>query len=402
MHDAALTTTRLELRGIEKRFRGHAAVSVEHLALVPGRTLAVLGPSGAGKSTLLAIAGLLDRPDAGEVLLDGAAVTTRDRSARMRMAAVFQRPYLFRGTVASNVAYGLRIRRVPENEKRRRVQQALERVGLAGFEDRVTSTLSGGEAQRVALARALVLEPAVLLLDEPLASLDPIAKWRLARDFASILREAGVTTLYVTHDQDEALTVADDVAIMRDGRVVAAGAVQEVFSAPADAWVASFLSMEPALRGTVHACDEGTVQVDVDGVMIAAVGSVPPGEEVLLGIRPEDVLLFEADVDLPLGSARNRIDGTVTGIEHVGSTYRVVVQVRQVKLAARISSSALREMRLERGSRVTAVFKASAVSVVPAREVQGVSSVVRVPSAWPGAGDDESCGSGQRGGSARS
>jgi tungstate transport system ATP-binding protein len=151
-------------------------VDVDHVEIGAGETLALLGPSGAGKSTLLSILGLLERPDAGQVYLDGKPVSTKDSSARMQMAAAFQSPYLFKGTVADNVAYGLKLRGMPGGGRRDAVAEALERVGLDGWESRSALTLSGGEAQRVALARALVLKPRVLLLDEPLSSLDPLIK----------------------------------------------------------------------------------------------------------------------------------------------------------------------------------------------------------------------------------
>ena len=353
----------ITVEGVRRSFRGKIAVDVERLELAPGRTLALLGPSGSGKSTLLSIIGLLERPDAGRVLLDRAVVTHRDTAARLSMAAAFQRPYLFKGTIADNVAYGLRLRHVPAGRVATLVSESLERVGLPGWESRSALTLSGGEAQRVALARAIVLEPRVLLLDEPLASLDPLMKWRLARDFDSILRQSSITTLYVTHDQDEALTVADDVAIMREGRVVASGPVDEVFGLPVDEWTAGFLGMEPAIRGRVLEVVDGVAGIDCDGVMLYAVAAVRPGEAVALGVRPEDVLLFEADVEIPISSARNHFEATVTEIVASGATFRVVIERGPVRIAARISRASLVDLKLVVGVPVRALFKATAVRV---------------------------------------
>lgn len=365
MPAATLTAT-----GIRKAYRGRRVVDVERLELRPGRTLALLGPSGSGKSTLLSILGLLERPDAGAIELDGQRVTCRDREARLSMAAAFQRPYLFKGTIAENVGYGLRLRGVTGPAAASRIARALERVGLAGWERTSALTLSGGEAQRVALARALVLEPRVLLLDEPLASLDPLLKWRLAREFARILAESGTTTFYVTHDQDEAQVVADDVAIMNAGRVIAAGEVADVFGLPADEWTAAFLGMEPALAGIAAESDGGVVRVDCDGVDVYAVSGVPVGSPVNVAVRPEDVMLFEAHALLPPSSARNRIDGVVAELTHAGSTFRVVVEAGPVRIASRVSRQAVEDLRLAPGVSVTAVFKATAVRVA-ARDATG-------------------------------
>jgi molybdopterin-binding protein len=358
-----MTPAGIVVEGIHKSFRGRRVVDVDRLEIRPGRTLALLGPSGSGKSTLLSIVGLLEKPDAGRVLLDGVAVTPRDTEARMSMAAAFQRPYLFKGTVADNIAYGLRLRRASQEQVASRVSQALGRVGLPGWETRSALTLSGGEAQRVALARAIVLEPRVLLLDEPLASLDPIIKWRLARDFASILRESDITTVYVTHDQDEALTVADDVAVIREGRIVAQGLADDIFGLPADDWTAAFLGMEPPLSGTVQEVRDGVARVECDGTAIYAVSQARPGSHVLVGVRPEDVTLFAGDQELPASSARNRLTGTVSDVEHSGSTYRVVLAVGALRIASRLSRAAVTELGLAPGVTVTAAFKATAVRV---------------------------------------
>jgi tungstate transport system ATP-binding protein len=353
----------LELRGVRKAYRGRDVVGVDSLAIGAGRTLALLGPSGSGKSTLLGIAGLLLKPDAGEVRLDGESVDHRDRVARLQMAAAFQRPYLFKGTIAQNVAYGLKLRGMNSADARSRVAAVLDRVGLGGWEDRSAAALSGGEAQRVALARALVLEPRVLLLDEPLASLDPVIKWRLAREFATILRAEGITTLYVTHDQDEAMVVADDVAIMREGAIASCGPSDQVFSVPVDDWTAGFIGMEPSLRGRVTEVSDGVARIDCGGTDVFAVASPEVGSEVLVGIRPEDVLLFGGDEGLPPLSARNVLHGAVAEMSSSGATYRVVVEAGHLRIAARISRAAAADLGLAVGSIVTAVFKASAVRV---------------------------------------
>lgn len=353
----------LGARGLTRAYRkGGFALHVDALEVAAGEVLAVLGPSGSGKSTLLTLLGLLERPDAGDVLLDGAPASSRDRAQRLRMAAVFQRPYLFKGTVAANVAYGLSVRGVPHAERPARVAVALERVGLGGYGSRSALTLSGGEAQRVSLARALVVEPSVLLLDEPLANLDPLLKRRLTHDFASILRQAGVTVVYVTHDQDEALVVADTAVILDAGRIVASGRAEEVLALPADPWTAAFLGREEALRGRVTACDDGLVRIDVAGQDVYATGEAAPGAAVRVAIAPEDVLLFEPCAVLPASTARNRIPARVCDVSLSGATNQVVLEAGGMRLAARVSRAATTELGLAPGVDVLAVFKASAVS----------------------------------------
>jgi molybdopterin-binding protein len=355
----------LRAEGIRKEYDKRVVVDVDHVEIGAGQTLALLGPSGAGKTTLLAILGLLERPEAGQVYLDDKPVSPRDSSARMQMAAAFQSAYLFKGTVADNVAYGLKLRGVPAANRREAVAEALERVGLGGWESNSALTLSGGEAQRVALARALVLKPRVLLLDEPLSSLDPLIKGRLTQDFARIIREEAMTTLYVTHDQNEAVAMGDVMLIMRDGEVMAHGTVDDVMGLPPNEWTACFLGSEPPLEGVVVASTSDLVDIDVGGPIIHATGALEPGTRVLAGIRPEDVLLFEGDAEIPRSTARNQLAGTVADIQLFGVMYHLVVDVSGVRIASRVSRASVREMGLETGSEVQVVFKATGVRVRP-------------------------------------
>lgn len=364
----------IEGQDLQVRYHRRTVLDVDRFELREGETHAILGPSGSGKSTLLRVLGLLEEPRTGRVLVEGAEARTGNRDARMMMAAVFQNPYLFKGTVSENVAYGLGLRRVPKAEQAARVAAALERVGLGHMENVSALRLSGGEAQRVALARALVLEPRVLLLDEPLSYLDPLIKRRLVADFRAILAGGGMAAIYVTHDQDEAMVVADRVSIMREGRIVRCGTVDEVMTLPTDEWVADFIGMDAALAGEIVSSDEGVAEIQVADAAIHAVSSLQVGTPVLLGVRPEDIMLFEAAGDhLPLSSARNRLRMRVDAVEHRGGTDRVSLSSGGLHLAAAISRSAARELALVPGSEVLALFKATAVRVEPARKVpQGV------------------------------
>jgi len=366
---AQVTPLSISATGVRRSFpKSTFTLDVPEVEVKAGSVLAIIGPSGSGKSTLLSVLGLLEQPDAGTVFLDGSPVAMGDRAGHLAMAAVFQRPYLFKGSVGGNVAYGLVARGVPREQRAPRVAAALERVGLAGYEKRSALVLSGGEAQRVSLARALVVEPRVLLLDEPLASLDPLLKRQLTHDFASILRETGVTVVYVTHDQDEALVIADQVAIMNNGRIIACGPADEVMGLPADDWTAAFLGMEEASRGSVVASGDGLVTVAVRGVEVFVSGSAAVGARVSLAVRPEDVMLFEATAEMPATTARNRVRATVVSVSPRGASNHVVLEADGLRLAASVSRAATAELGLVPGAPVLALFKATAVRWAPITE----------------------------------
>jgi molybdopterin-binding protein len=248
------------------------------------------------------------------------------------------------------------------------VAAVLERVGLAGSERRSALVLSGGEAQRVALARALVVEPRVLLVDEPLASLDPLLKRQLTEDFASILRATGVTVLYVTHDQNEALVVADRVAIMDGGRIVTEGPAEVAMSLPLDTWTAAFLGLEEPMEGTVVSVRDGLAEIAVGVARVFVTGEPEAGSRVALAVRPEDVLLFSASSRLDESTARNRVPASVVSVSPQGATNHVVLDAAGLRLASSVSRAATAELGLRPGAEVIAVFKASAVRWGPARD----------------------------------
>jgi thiamine transport system ATP-binding protein len=239
----------LDVRDLTVRFGATAAVDHVDLAVPAGSVVAVLGPSGCGKSTLLRAVAGLEVPASGTVSYDGQDLAGTP-THRRGFALMFQDGQLFEHLdVAANIAYPLRLRHRSRADQRARARELLALVGLEGYADRLPATLSGGERQRVALARALAVEPRLLLLDEPLSALDRGLRERLAGELHDILRTAGATAMLVTHDHDEAFAVADRMAVMREGRIVQAGTLEEVWSRPVDGWTAAFLGYATVLTG---------------------------------------------------------------------------------------------------------------------------------------------------------
>ena len=240
----------VSLEGLEKRFGGAAVVAGIDLEIAAGEFYSLLGPSGCGKTTTLRMIAGFEQPDAGRIRLGGADITALPPERR-DMGMVFQNYALFpHRTVAENVGFGLRMRRTPKPDIVRRVRAALEMVRMTGLEDRRPSQLSGGQQQRVALARAIVVDPAVLLCDEPLGALDKKLRQQMQFELKSLHRRLGLTLVYVTHDQEEALTMSDRIGVMRAGRIVQSGPPSDIYDRPVDRFVADFIGDTNILSGT--------------------------------------------------------------------------------------------------------------------------------------------------------
>ena len=308
----------IEFQSIVKRFGETVALDHVSLRIEPGELFFLLGPSGCGKTTLLRALAGFNEPDEGRVLLDGADITAlpphrRDTGMVFQSYALW--PHL---TVAENVAFGLEMRKVPRAEIRRRVAEALDVVRMGEQAARKPNQLSGGQQQRVALARALVVHPRCLLLDEPLSNLDAKLRLEMRTEIRRICKEAGLTSVYVTHDQKEALSIADRLAVMRAGRLEQIGTPLEVYRSPRSEFVAGFIGEANFLRGRAVSCADGTLVVETPAGKLAAAlpnGFTPPspGGEVALCIRPES-LHFSA----PPAGAPNVLRGTLRDTVYLG------------------------------------------------------------------------------------
>ncbi|SDK93387.1 ABC transporter ATP-binding protein [Nonomuraea jiangxiensis] len=282
-------TASVEFRGLRREFGKTVALDGLDLHIAPGEFIALLGPSGCGKTTALRCVAGFERPDSGAVLVDGKDITNVPANKR-DAGMVFQSYSLFPNLNArDNVAFGLRVRKVPVAARRKKADELLELVGLPTHADRYPHQLSGGQQQRVALARALALEPRVLLLDEPLSALDAKVRVALREEIRRLQLDLGITTIFVTHDQEEALSVADRVAVLRAGRLEQIGSPAEVYDRPATPFVAEFVGTMNHLAGHVSGD-----QVTVLGQLLPVDGPVPADPSVDVLIRPEAVRIAPA------------------------------------------------------------------------------------------------------------
>jgi spermidine/putrescine transport system ATP-binding protein len=368
----------IELTKLTKKFAEVTAVDGIDLHVPAGEFFSLLGPSGCGKTTTLRMIAGFEQPTSGEILLDGTDVAYTPPHQR-NVNTVFQNYALFPHlNVYDNIAFGLKRAKRPKSEIRERVGKALELVQLSGYEKRKSSQLSGGQQQRVALARALVLNPAVLLLDEPLGALDAKLRKALQIELKALQQEVGITFLYVTHDQEEALTMSDRLAVMNAGHVEQVGAPQEVYEDPETLFVADFLGVSNLMEARVVSASPSACKVTVDGYELETRGTDRDvtGEAKIV-IRPERIEL--EDHGAPSGA--NRIPGMVERLVYVGSAVQVIVHAATGETLQALVQNKGASLPFEQGTPVQLHLPPDALRVLP-------SGIGDAPSLKAEEGDD--------------
>ena len=340
--DASTDAPAVSLRGVRKTYGEVDAVAGVDLDVTDGEFFTLLGPSGCGKTTLLRMIAGFDLPDGGSVFLDGKDLANRPPEARP-VRTVFQSYALFpHMTVEGNVAFPLQMAKTPDGDIGPKVAAALEDVRLVGFGKRYPNELSGGQKQRVAIARALVTHPTVLLLDEPLAALDAKLREDMQIELINLQKDVGITFVYVTHDQTEALTLSHRIAVMNAGRVEQMDAPSKIYGAPKSRFVADFIGHCNLLSGPVTANAGGVVTIDVAGlgaIRVAATSALAPGHPATVALRPEKLRIEAA---APADSPDNHFRGTVAELLYMGdvTVYRIDTPGGQ-KLEALLANSAI-------------------------------------------------------------
>ena len=354
--------TYLHIENLTKYFGDFVAVSNLSLEIFSGEFICFLGPSGCGKTTLLrAIAGL-DPQSSGSITQDDKVISNIPPSER-DFGIVFQSYALFPNlTVFQNVAYGLENQQMPKDEIRKRVLDLLELVGMPDHTEKYPAQLSGGEQQRVALSRALATSPGLLLLDEPLSALDARVRAALRQEIRSLHERLGVTTILVTHDQEEALSMADRIVVMNHGRIEQVGTPEEIYSTPASPFVADFIGVMNFMQGEI--LSSKTVQIGENSIACET-GNTEDGQKVRLTIRPEDILCHAKSSDQSDGT--NSFPVKVESLEFLGSFCRLILSGKDGfgKLKADLSTQQVHELKVTQGTMLTAEFPSRNLRIFP-------------------------------------
>ena len=361
-----MAETFLSLRALRVRYGEHTALRIDDLDIESGEVVAVIGPNGSGKSTLLRILGLLQQPTEGRLLLRGLDSAKSDSLAlRRRIATVFQEPLLLNANVYDNAALGLKLRGVSRAEIDRRLRPWLERFGIAHLAERSARTLSGGEAQRTSLARAFVLDPELLLLDEPFAALDAAAREPLLSELCAVIESAKATTVLVTHDRQEAFTLGKRVGVLKQGDLLQLGPRDEVFFRPRIEAVAEIVGVENRLTGIIEETDGEFSRVRlVDNQKIRVPGSLEAGAKVTLCIRPEAVLLKRRAC---FGAEHNQLTGRIVTVTPGIASHRITLDCGGFSLIAFSDRKRISDLSYTEDEECSVLISPSAVHVIEER-----------------------------------
>ena len=368
----------IKIENLKLEFPQRFKLCIDKLWVEEGSTLAILGPNGAGKSTLLSIIALFQKPATGLIEISGENILALRNQLRFRrkLSFVFPEAYLLNETVYKNVALPLRLRGIRNTNK---VDEMLELFKISQLREYKTSTLSQGQLHRVSLARAFVTEPKLLLLDEPFLSLDQRYKESLSTELRIILKQNKTTTLFVTQDHSEALSLADELAVMKDGRIMQQGEPQEIFLKPSSKEVADFIGIETLLEGKIIKKEDNLCFIKVQDKFLEAVSEYNVGDNVFVCIRPEDVTISpQIDVQFGLSSARNYFKAKIINIEGWGLRYKIILDCgfnpegiglpihfkKGPNLVVSVTKQSIEILNLKIGKETMVFFKATAIHLI--------------------------------------
>jgi len=354
----------LQIVNLTKKFGNVTAIQEVNLKVEHGEVLTLLGPSGCGKTTTLRCIAGFEKPDRGDVYLDGKEITHLSPETR-GIGMVFQNYALWpHMTVYGNLAFGLQIKKIPKNEINERIKKVLAMVRLEGFEGRFPRQMSGGQQQRIALARALVIEPSILLLDEPLSNLDAKLREQMRFEFRELQKKLGITAVYVTHDQAESLVLSDKVVILNEGKVMQVGTPKEIYSHPSNKFVAGFIGITSFIEGFVESFDREKGYLIIrtkDDLIIYGHGSnLSVGEKVAIAIRPEQVKLFKSEIRKE-GIRKNMFNGEIVQTSYLGDV--IDYRIRLGDWVIRTSMSAERAFKV--GEEICVALSPENIIIVP-------------------------------------
>ncbi|MDD2666290.1 MAG: tungstate ABC transporter ATP-binding protein WtpC [Methanocellales archaeon] len=349
----------IQIEGVSKDL-GEFFLRDVDLEIYDNEYFVILGPTGAGKSVLLETLAGIYRPEKGRIFIDDQNITyipPRKRNIGMVYQDYTLFPFL---TVEENIAFGLKLRKMNKIKIKRKVEELEELLHISHLANRYPDTLSGGEQQKVAIARAIAIEPPILLLDEPLSALDTRTRKYLREELKRIKKELDITMVHVTHDQTEAMFLADRIGIMMDGEIVQVGTPREIFNEPINERVAEFVGVENILEGVIESNEDGITIVSIKGHRIEAVSNYSVGDKVRLCLRPEDITLV---LSRDKSSARNSFKGMITQIVPLGALIQVNVNC-SFPIIALVTKRSLEDIGLKEGDEVIVSFKATAIHIL--------------------------------------